>query len=222
VAGQAVRRTVQLFAYESDKLEVTGLRLQDRAMAKFFELSTRELSRDELSQEKDARSGRELEILAKPGLPLWPFRQTILVDTNLPKDAQLEVVIKGKVGGDISILGRDWDEDRQMLRLGVLARGEGADRTLFLRVRGRYRRTIDVELSEVFPPALLSAELGEPVDVNRAVAVRIPLTIHIAKHDGPANYLGSKQSPAAYVLLNTNHPQVPQVKILISFAIEGG
>ena len=130
--------------------------------------------------------------------------------------------IKGKVGSDISIVGRDWDQNRQMLRLGVLAHGKETSHTLWLVVRGRHRRVIDFEVAKVFPLGVVQAALGEEKSIRGGTTIRVPLEIHISKQSGPANYLGSKQNPTGHVLLYTNHPEVPEIKIPISFAIEGG
>ncbi|MBN1590302.1 MAG: DUF1573 domain-containing protein [Pirellulales bacterium] len=221
-AGQVARHIVKVFAYKSDDLELSDLRMQDPTTAEYFEIIPKRLSAEAIAQEKDARSGYELEVVVKPGLPLGRFQQTILVSTNVSDAPQIELPIKGKVGSDISIVGRDWDSNRQRLELGVLKRGEGADRTLSLVVRGRYRRLIDFEVTEVFPESLIKAELGDETSINEGVAIRVPLRIQIPKDSGPANYLGAKQGPTGRVILNTTHPHVPQISIPISFAIEGG
>lgn len=220
-AGQRVESKVYVFAYRSDELALTDVSLEDASTAEYFDVASSRLSAEQLAAEKDAKSGYELVITIKPGLPLGRFRQTILVDTNLPKDARLEIPIKGKVVSDFSIVGRDWNEERQTLSLGILPPGEGAERTLFLVVRGRYHRSIDVEVAEVFPPQLLTAELGEPTGVGSGSVTRIPLRIRVAKESGSANYLGSRQTPSGHVILNTNHPQAPHIKALVSFAVEG-
>jgi len=221
-AGKAAQDKVQLFAYKSGELKITEIRSQMPETAEFFEITAKRLSAEALGQEKDAQSGYELEVLVKPGLPLGRFQQTILVRTNLTEAPQIEIPIKGKVGSDITIVGRDWDQNRQVLRLGVLAHGKETDRTLLLVIRGRYRRLIDFEVAEVFPSELVRAELGEETSISGGTATRVPLRIHIPKQSGPANYLGSKQSPTGHIILNTNHPKVPEIKIPVSFAIEGG
>ncbi|NLE37028.1 MAG: hypothetical protein GX621_03290, partial [Pirellulaceae bacterium] len=151
-----------------------------------------------------------------------PFLQTILVRTSLSEAPRIEIPVKGKVGSDISVVGRDWDENRQMLRLGVLDPAEDAERTLLLVVRGRHRQHVDFEVAEVFPPGLIQAELDKESGTKKGIAIRVPLKIRIPKHGGSANYLGSGQSPVGHVLIETTHPEIPRIKIPISFAIEGG
>lgn len=221
-AGQPAHTSVNVYAYKTADLKLKDLRLEDPTTAELFEITPKRLTPERIREEKDAQSGYELDIRLKPGLPLGPFRQTILLETNSPKDPKLEVPIKGKIGSDITIAGRDWNERRQTLELGVLAHGQGAERTLFLRVRGYYRRAIEFEVAETFPPEVLSAELGKEGTFSQGIAVRVPLVIRVGKDTGAANYLGSKQSPPGHVILNTNHPQVPKIKILVSFAVEGG
>jgi hypothetical protein len=221
-AGQTARTVTKLYAYKSKDLKILDISLQDPQTADFYKITSKPLSADVLREEKDALAGYELNIELKPGLPVGRFRQTIIVQTNLPEAPKLEIPIKGKIGSDISVVGRGWNEKTQSIRLGLLNRGEGAERTLQLIVRGKYRHHVDIEVAEVFPKDLLQATLGEPVSRTEGSVTRIPLTIRIPKNSGPANYIGSRLSPPGHILLRTTHPEIPEIKIPVSFAIEGG
>jgi len=211
-----------VYCYKSKDFKITDMEIMDPTTAEFFGISAEPLSPEQLGREADALAGYEVEIVAKPGLPVGPFLQTILVRTSLPETPRIEIPVKGKVGSDISIVGRDWDESRQMLRLGMVNPADGAERTLLLVVRGRHRSHIDFEVAEMFPPDLIQAELEKEIGTTKGIVIRVPLKIRIPKHGGPANYLGSGQGPVGHVLIETTHPEIPRIKIPISFAIEGG
>lgn len=221
-ANHSAQATVNVFCYKSKDFKITEMEIMDPETAEFFAVSAEPLSPEQLGREADALAGYEVEIVAKPGLPVGPFLQTILVRTSLPQAPRIEIPVKGKVGSDISIVGRDWDEGRRMLRLGILDPAEDTERTLLLVVRGRHRHHVDFEVAEVSPSDIIQAELEKEIGTKKGIAIRVPLKIRIPKNAGPANYLGAGQGPVGHILIETTHPEIPRIKIPISFAIEGG
>jgi hypothetical protein len=70
-------------------------------------------------------------------------------------------------------------------------------------------------------PDLLKVEIGKTTSINGGKATETPLTIEIPKASRPANHLGSEQGKLGKIVLATNHPHVPQLRIYVSFLIEG-
>ena len=52
-------------------------------------------------------------------------------------------------------------------------------------------------------------------------AAHTPLFIQIPRGCRAASYLGSDRANLGEILLETNHPRVPQVRVLVRFAVEG-
>jgi hypothetical protein len=221
-AGQPAQGEVLLYAFASDSMQVTGHELKDPSTAEFFDVHFEPMSTAQLGGEPDAKSGFVMEVHVESGLPQGPFQQTILVRTNLAAAPVIEVPVTGKVGSDISVFGRGWNEATGSLTLGLLDPRKGADASLTLVVRGRHRDMTEFQVSEVFPPDILQVELGEKTEINQGVATQTPLKIRIPAGAGPANHLGSKQGKIGRIVLDTNDPQMPKLTILVSFAIEGG
>ncbi|MBU0718201.1 MAG: DUF1573 domain-containing protein [Planctomycetes bacterium] len=220
-AGHTTQGEVRLYAFASDSMQVTGHEMKDPSTAEFFDVVFEPMSAAQVSGEAEAKSGYLMEVHVKSGLPQGPFQQTILVRTNLASAPVIEVPVTGKVGSDISVFGRGWNEETGALKLGLLDPRKGADASLTLVVRGRHRDTTDFHVAEVFPPDILQVELGEKTQINQGVATQTPLKIHITKGTGPANHLGSKQGKIGRIVLDTNDPQMPKLTIRVSFAIEG-
>ncbi|MCX7428469.1 MAG: DUF1573 domain-containing protein [Planctomycetia bacterium] len=221
-AGQGAQGEIRLYAFTSDSMQVTGHELKDPSTAKFFDVAFEPMSAAQVSGEPEAKSGCLMEVRVKSGLPQGPFQQTILVRTNLAAAPVIEVPVTGKVGSDISVFGRGWNEETGILKLGLLSPGKGVDESLTLVVRGPHQDTTDFRVAEVFPPDVLQVELGKKTQINQGVATQTPLKIHIPKSAGPANHLGSKQGRIGRIVLDTNDSQMPKLTILVSFAIEGG
>jgi hypothetical protein len=68
-------------------------------------------------------------------------------------------------------------------------------------------------------PDLLLVKLGEREDDGKVTL--IPLTIQIPKGSPPASHLGPTQEKLGRITLKTTHPDVPELQILLRFAIEG-
>jgi hypothetical protein len=218
-AGGGASGEVHLYNYASDSFEITGSALSDPKIAEYFDVTYEPLPPERL--DKVAQSGYLVRVTVKSGLPRGLFRQKILLNTNTKSTPTIEVPVEGTIGSDISVLGRGWNDKNSVLTIGVVGSHKGAERTLSLVVRGPHRKEVEFKPIDVFPE-LLEVRIGKTTSINNGVAMQTPLTIRIPKGNRPANHLGSKQGKIGRIILQTNHPQVPELKILVKFAVEGG
>jgi hypothetical protein len=70
-------------------------------------------------------------------------------------------------------------------------------------------------------PEFLEVRVGETTVIGNNEASHTPLFIQIPRGCRAANHLGTKAAKLGEILLETNHPRVPQVRILVRFAVEG-
>ncbi|MBN2023700.1 MAG: DUF1573 domain-containing protein [Pirellulales bacterium] len=218
---QAAQGETCLFAYSAKDLQAEGFELLDKDTAAFFEVGFFPLEKEQIAAEPDAQSGVRVEVAVKPGLPQGTFEQTIRVKTNLAAAPTVDIVVKGRVGSDISVLGRGWNERKALIDLGLIDGAEGARQQFRLVVRGPYRREVAFEILDVHPRGLLEAELGKPTEINQGVAVQTPLLVRVIEGGKSANYLGAKQGDIGYILLGATHPHVRELKIPVRFAVKG-
>ena len=167
----------------------------------------------------DAKSGYSLKVTVKPGLPLGPFKQTILIGTNLAAYPAVVVPITGTLVGDISIAGRGWNRDIGILVLGNVKSSAGLKRRLQLIVRGPHREKVKFTVAAIRPEAL-KVTFGETTSVGEGAATQTPLFIEIPKGAQPGAYLGPKRDKYGEILIETNHPLTPQLRIPVRFAID--
>ena len=216
--GAPAKGEVRLYCYLPEKLEITGHELKDREGAELFEVTYRPLSPDQLKDEPDVKSGHLVTIAIKSGLPSGAFRQRILLATNLKDSPTVEIPVKGNVDSDISIRGRGWNDKNGVLMIGTVGSRKGAEQTMMLVCRGAYSKEVTYKVAHVTPD-LLKVELGKRVETDKVSLT--PLSIQIPKGSHPANHLGSEQGDFGRITIETNHPQVPQLLILVRFAVEG-
>jgi hypothetical protein len=219
-AGEASTGEATLFCYLDEPLKIKGHTWSDAATASYYDVTEQPLSAEELKQEPTARSGVLVKVTVKPGMPQGPIAQKLLIQTGAASTGTPTLSIQGTIGSEIAIAGSGWDPDKDILNLGVVSRHTGMQRKLLLVVRGPLHDKVEFKVSHV-EPGILKVGLGRPREVNNGVASQTPLTIDIPRDSPSANHLGSEQGPLGEIVLETSHPHVPKLRILVRFAIEG-
>lgn len=219
-AGDPTSAESTLFGYLDEPLKIVGHTWSNETLAQYFDMEQQPLSDDEVKKEPLAQNGIRVRVTVKAGLPQGPFHQKLLLKTNLKSSSELTLPIQGNVGSEITIVGPGWDPERNILNLGEVARDAGIQRRLLLVVRGPSRKEVTFKPGEVAPNSL-KVKLGQSSEINNGIVIQTPLIIEIPKDSPPANHLGSDQGHLGEIILETTHPQVPKLRILVRFAIEG-
>jgi hypothetical protein len=107
-----------------------------------------------------------------------------------------------------------------MLNLGTVNGRAGAERRLLLIVRGPHGRETRFKVARV-DPDFLQVELGKTTAIGGGAAVQTPLIVRIPQGSRPVSRLGTEEGKLGEIILETTHPLVPRVRILIRFAVEG-
>lgn len=218
LADRPATGEVRLYGYTPEPLKVTEWKLADSATAPYFDVAVEPLAPDQLREEPGAQSGVRLRATVKPGLPAGLFRQRLLVATNSKLAPTLEIPITGAVRGDLSIVGRGWDDQRGRLSMGAVSRRTGGAQTLRLVVRGPHAKQVAFHVARVVPE-WLAADLGTTTPLGEA-ASQTPLTIRIPPGRPAPSGPGSGQEEAGRVVLKSSHPTLPELEILVFFTLE--
>jgi hypothetical protein len=219
-AGDPVTSSVDLFDYIETPLSIVSHECTEKNTAGLFDVKWGPLKPEVLAKETGAKSGLQLQITLKPGLPVGTFKQTIRLKTNLPGVDAFEVPINGSVVSDLAIMGGDWSEEHSLLTIGTVKANEEASRTLIVVARGPFRDQVRLKVAEVWPD-LLKVELGPGSATAGQTLRQFPIVIRIPKGTPPADHLGSETAKCGKVLLETNHPRAPKLLIRVRFAVEG-
>ena len=217
--GESATSEVAIYCYLDEPFEISGHSLSDDKAAGNFEVTFEPLPADQLEKQPEARSGYLARVTVKPGLPMGWIRQTISVETNLKSAPKVQIPIDGKIDSDIAVFGPGWDNERLVLDIGPVRGEEGAQRHLTLRVRGPHHKEVEFECISVLPETL-NVRLGETTQLGEKIS-QTPLFIEIPKGGRQVNHLMSKETEPARILIKTTHPNVPELLISVSYAIEG-
>jgi hypothetical protein len=218
-ASEETSGKFKVFSFRGEEpLDITNYEFVDQDKAEFFTAEFRPLTEEELTAEPSAKSGVEVTIQVRAGLPLGNLGQSIKLTTNLPKTSPLTVPIEGRVVGDIMVIGPGTVSDRNMVILGDTKSAVGKVARLFVLVKGPYRNETQLTLKSVTPDGGLLVELGEPSTDNPLVT-RYPLTITIPPGAKPATHLGTTEESAGVVRIATTHPQIKEFVLLVRYAV---
>ena len=159
-----------------------------------------------------------MQVEVKPSLAAGPFRQQIVLKTNMASVPEVEIPVEGTVGSEISVAGFGWDEQTGVLTLGTIAMAKGTTRKVQVVVRGPHAKGVKLKPVRIFPD-LLHVDVGEAKPIGQGAVTQIPLTIRIPPGNKAANHLGSKASDLGQIVLQTGHPQQRELRILVRFAV---
>jgi len=219
-SGEPSISTVRLLGYLDQPLKILGHKWSDPSIGKYFAVEFQPLSAGDFKDDPLAKSGVLARITVKPGLPQGPFLQRIVLQTNLGSPAELTLPVQGTVGSDIAIVGHGWDTESGTLNLGAVRSSAGRQARLILVVRGPHRKEVKFKPITAVP-GLLKVRLGATSEINNGAVVQTPLIIDIPPGSPPANHLGSQQGQLGEIVIETTHPQVHKLRILVRFAVEG-
>jgi hypothetical protein len=204
----------KVFTSLSEDLQILGHTCENAQTADHFSVQAVPLPKDGLPPEMTA--GVEVSVTIKPGLTPGPIEQKITLKTNLTDVPDPDIKIGGRIGSPILIVGREWDQETGTIRLGSIDGAKGTRRELKLMVRGAHRQQIQLQPPQV-KPELLAVTLGEKEELGNVVAV--PLTIEIPPGSPAANYLGYTPESTGEIVIPTNHPELGEVRLKVTFAV---
>lgn len=217
-ASSGDSRTIDVFTFGESPPEVRKVSIDHPQAAQFFSLATTPLAAADLAAEPSASGGFRLAVDVKPGLPLGPLRQLITIDFDMPEPTMAQIFVEGSIGGDLVLLGPGWDSSRRALMLGTVSGKTGHRSQLFLTARGPHRGSVKPVVREVVPDSL-QVTVGAADEIGDGNVLRLPLEIVIPPGSRPANHLCSQQGPAGRIVLDTGHPDTPELVIPVCVAI---
>jgi hypothetical protein len=215
-AGEELTRSVYLMSFERDEFEVSSATVEPPEGSDFFEVSVHRVEKSELPDSK-AASGVRLDVKLSKQAPLGPIDYSVIVKTNLPEFEQRWIPILGRIVGDISIRGSNWNEQTGSLYLGMIDQSAGREHSLRLVVKGPHAQGIEVSKIRSVPEHL-EVEIGEPKPLGSQVEV--PIKLRIPPGTVPSNHLGTVQGEPGRVTLRTNHPVSPEITFEVLYAVQ--
>ncbi len=219
--NESQQAQVQLRGYRDD-LKIDQVTLADAQTSTLFDVHVSPMAAEELkADDPDAKIGFLVHLTVKPGLPLGPIHQTILLHTNLPTSPLIEIPVDGAVTGGVSVygVGFDFNAEQSVLSIGTVKRHEGVVATMLVRMRGAEYQQAKLKVIDV-SPSWLKVSLGEVKENAESSVANATVTVEVPENSKPTVLLGPQKSHMGSIRLQTGMPSTPELKIYLSFAIE--
>jgi hypothetical protein len=215
--GETKSAEVIVMAMLEDDLTVSDPKLSDPATSDKFDVKIEPLKDDELPN-PEAKEGVRVTVTAKPGLPVGRFHQWLSLSTNLADNETIEIPLVGRVVGDISIHGIEWNEEAGILSLGKVKSSEGRKRRVNVVVRGDGAPEVQLAVDSIDPEEL-KVTIGSPKKLTDTL-VHFPVEIEVPAGTRPMVRMGTAQSEEGRVVLTTTHPTIKELVLGVRFAVE--
>jgi hypothetical protein len=218
--SEGAQAEFSLFAYQVERLGIVEHRFENLETADYYHL---EFVEQEPPADKQPAPSAMLRgtLTVKSGLPLGPLNQKIYLKTDMQQAPELELPISGSVVGDISVVGGGmFRQQTNLLTLGQVDGEKGTEATLRILIKGPHRHDVQPKVKEVDPSDVLAAKFGEPISINNGLVYMHPLTVSIPQGSRPVSRMGSDREEYGLIVIETNHPNTPLLKLRVRFAVK--
>ena len=217
-AGRKASAEVRLISLVDENLEVLNHQWRDEATAEFFDVKVEPLALEDL-KDPLAKSGALITVTVKPGLTVGSFDQSLELLTNSTRRSSVRIPIRGRVVGDISLVGRGWNAEQSIWALGTIKSSEGARRELTIFVRGENAAATTFEVVKA-TPEILQVSFGEKTEIKQGQVVKVPLVLEIPKGIRNMARLGPSPSDLGEIIIKTSNAEVEQLRLFVKFVVE--
>jgi hypothetical protein len=152
-------------------------------------------------------------------MKLGNFRTKLTLETNHPQRPKYDLELRGNVDRGISIFGKGWKKEFELLDLRTISRTSGLNRTLTLWLRGSARDDANLEIV-TREPEFVQATLGAPQESSNGSAIRVPLEIVIPEGVEPTIRMGNEGGGYGLILIETHNDELGQIRIPLRFAVK--
>ena len=218
-ASSPTETTAALFTFGASPAELIDCRVVADQLTDLVTVSAEPLPPDTVEGETGATGGFGLTLQLAAGLPLGKLRGD--VETILRLDGEeltITIPLEGTVTGDFTVVGQAWDKRAKAVRLGTVSRREGLVTKLFVMAKGPGRDQVRPAVKEVIP-AGLGVEVAPPQPIGDGDLIRIGVTLSISSEAPTANNLCTEAATAGKIVLETGHPDTPELTIPVCVAI---
>ncbi len=217
-AGDEAVAEVRLTSMVEENLEVLAHEFQNRTTADLFEVDVEPIPRDQLGDPL-AKSGVLVTIRVKPGSTVGSIEQNLMLSTNARGVSSVWIPIRGRVVGDLSLVGRGWNAAQSIWEVGSVKASEGARVELTIFVRGEDVAATDFEVVSAMPD-VLRVSFGEQTQIKGGSIAKVPITLEIPRGSRSMARLGPAERDLGQIVIETNKGVAKQLRLFVRFSIE--
>jgi hypothetical protein len=218
--------TGRLFSFEELPLEVPSASVGDTSISSKFKVSLeqpRKPEPNEFPSYGEARQVLEFKVTIEKGVPSGNI-STNLMFARYFKNGESESIplkIVGRCVNPIRIIaGNDYDEERDVLKMGSGTTKEGLKKSFLLAVKTTEYPDANITFNRVTPESIsdkVKVVIGEP-QVTKSQKI-FPITVEIPAGTEPVELNGLFGKDFGKVVFDTNMENSPEESIYLQFKI---
>ncbi|EMI40788.1 MULTISPECIES: DUF1573 domain-containing protein [Pirellulaceae] len=229
-AGEDVDFVVKVFNYLGQPMRASEVKFGDETIDELaeFDVTTFTPSEDDGVNEAAEQAFR-VAVKLKPGLKQGPVNRNMML-TLMPEDAEDDDVSKGRVVyipvtgrivGALSMLPnsrlKGVSGGGYMYDFGIVEDEDSMTAKAFVVLKGAEQAATKLSIGEIEPAEFIEASLNEPVGQGKMTLY----TLQLKLKPGAKNVerLGMGKGDFGYVMIESDNPKVPALKLLLKFAL---
>lgn len=150
-----------------------------------------------------------------------PAANDELSASSLPAERVVYIPISGRVVGALSMLPnsrlKGMSGGGYVFDFGILGKDDPMTAKAFVRLKGDDHASTKLSIGEVSPPENVKATLGKPV--GQGTMSLYPLELELIPGPSDMDRLGMNKGDYGFVMIESDDPQVPALKLILKFAL---
>lgn len=225
-ASEPITLKTILYNHSDQPIEIVEARWADEVFdaASTIEFQSRLIDPESDGIHSGAREAFEFSIDVAPGARQSSLHQTLRIRYRTADDAApqpVELVLTGRTVDALSLLGGSNLVPRgngvYHLRLGTAKQGESKEEKVHVVLRGKFKDSAELKISDVQPPDAIEAELGEPI--NRNTMTLLPLSVRIRRDAPEIERTGKNENDYGLILIDSDNPTIAPIRVRVTFAV---
>lgn len=249
--GEPFEVSGTIYNFMKTRIETTEVSLSSKEMNELAEFNVQPLEKSEFAAgNENALQAFRVTATLKPGLRQGSISQNLLIGFNsLNKSGEvvgvaepsqrnpeatpdpeserdgtptIYVPVRGRVVGTLRMLESSkltQVDGEYIYDFGRLGKEDSLVAKTFVVLKGDQRDNTKLSVGESSPGGAVRATLGEPK--GRGSMVLYPLEIELVPGDQPIERMGKNRSDYGSVIIESDNPKVPKMRLILKFAIEG-
>lgn len=226
-AGEPIELTTVLYNHSDQPLEIVDARWADDDFnaSSTIQFESRSTDPERDGVHRGAREAFDFVIHIAPGARQARIHQRLRIDYRTVDDSTkhppVELVLTGRTVDALSVLGGSrlttHHNGAYQLRVGHAKKGEEKAEKVHVVLRGPFKDSAQLAITQVEPAEAIEAELGEPISRNSMTL--LPLTVRI-RGDAPViDRSGKHEDDYGFVVVDSDNPTIAPIRIRLTFAV---
>ncbi len=244
-AGEDIELDVNVFSYMSEAMIAGGVKFSDDKINELADFDVTAFDPNEQDGVNEtATQGFHVHGTIHPGLKQGPISTNIMLalkpeptssdgDKTTSNDAAKDdenassldrtayIPVSGRIVGALSIVPhqrlKGVSGGGYVFDFGILDKDAPMTAKLFIRMKSSEQKSTKLSLGEISPAENVQAELGEPIGQGKMAIY--PLELELKPGSQAIDRLGMNKGDYGFVMIESDNPDVPALKLTLKFAL---